>query len=59
MFDAEYEKKSVMYRIAAKKVHTYFFLKGLDAVRDGGVVAFITSQGVLNAEQGTPPCASG
>ena len=50
VFDAEYEKKSVMYRIAAKKVHTYFFLKGLDAVRDGGIVAFITSQSVLNTE---------
>ena len=50
VFDAEYEKKSVMHRIAAKKVHTYFFLKGLDAVRDGGVVAFITSQSVLNTE---------
>ena len=50
VFDTEYEKKSVMHRIAAKKVHTYFFLKGLDAVRDGGVVAFITSQSVLNTE---------
>ena len=50
VFDAEYERKSVMHRIAAKKVHTYFFLKGLDAVRDGGVVAFITSQSVLNTE---------
>ena len=50
VFDAEYEKKSVMHRIAAKKVHTYFFLKGLDAVRDGGIVAFITSQNVLNTE---------
>ena len=50
VFDAEYERKSVMHRIAAKKVHTYFFLKGLDAVRDGGIVAFITSQSVLNTE---------
>ena len=50
VFDAEYEKKSVMHRIATKKVHTYFFLKGLDAVRDGGIVAFITSQSVLNTE---------
>ena len=31
-------------------MHTYFFLKGLDAVRDGGIVAFITSQGVLDTE---------
>ena len=50
MFDPEYTNGSVFKKIAAKKVHTYFFLKGLDAVRDGGIVAFITSQGVLNAE---------
>ena len=30
-------------------IHNYFFLKGLDAVRDGGIVAFNTSQGVLNS----------
>ena len=50
MFDPEYTNGSVFKKIAARKVHTYFFLKGLDAVRDGGIVAFITSQGVLNAE---------
>lgn len=38
-------------RAATKAIHNYFFLKGLDAVRDGGIVAFITSQGVLNAPQ--------
>ncbi len=38
-------------RAAAKAIHNYFFLKGLDAVRDGGIVAFITSQGVLNSPQ--------
>ena len=38
-------------RTATKAIHNYFFLKGLDAVRDGGIVAFITSQGVLNAPQ--------
>ena len=50
VFDAEYEKRSIMYRAAAKKIHNYFFLKGLDAVRDGGIVAFLTSQGVLDSE---------
>ena len=50
VFDPEYANGSVFKKIAARKVHTYFFLKGLDAVRDGGIVAFITSQGVLNAE---------
>ena len=50
VFDAEYEKRSLMHRTAAKKIHNYFFLKGLDAVRDGGIVAFLTSQGVLDSE---------
>lgn len=50
VFDPEYTKGAVMRRIASQKIHTYFFLKGLDAVRDGGIVAFITSQGVLNTE---------
>ena len=50
VFDPEYGKRSVMHKVAARKVHTYFFLKALDAVRDGGIVAFITSQGVLNTE---------
>ena len=50
VFDAEYVKRSLMHRTAAKKIHNYFFLKGLDAVRDGGIVAFLTSQGVLDSE---------
>ena len=50
VFDAEYEKRSLMHRAAAKKIHNYFLLKGLDAVRDGGIVAFLTSQGVLDSE---------
>ena len=50
VFDPEYANGSVFKKIAAKKVHTYFFLKGLDAVRDGGIVAFITSRGVLDTE---------
>ncbi|MDE7374036.1 MAG: SAM-dependent methyltransferase, partial [Odoribacter sp.] len=36
-------------RLASKTIHNYFFLKSLDAVRDGGIVAFITSQGTLDS----------
>lgn len=36
---------------AAQSIHNYFFLKGVDALREGGVLAFITSQGVLNSPQ--------
>ena len=36
---------------AGQSIHNYFFLKGVDALREGGVLAFITSQGVLNSPQ--------
>ncbi|MDR1919233.1 MAG: N-6 DNA methylase [Tannerellaceae bacterium] len=41
-------------RAATHAIHNYFFLKSVDMVREGGLVAFITSQGVLNAEQNRP-----
>ncbi|WP_289739759.1 helicase-related protein [uncultured Alistipes sp.] len=50
VFDPAFSaSESVGRRTAAKAIHNYFFLKGLDAVRDGGIVAFITSQGVMNS----------
>lgn len=53
VFDPEYTGAgNYSRRAAAKTVHNYFFLKSLDAVRDGGIVAFITSQGVMNAREG-------
>ena len=41
--------KDIAYRQATKTIHNYFFLKSLDQVREGGLVAFIASQGVMNA----------
>ncbi|MGC3976783.1 MAG: N-6 DNA methylase [Paludibacteraceae bacterium] len=38
-------------RQSARAIHNYFFAKGLDSVREGGIVAFITSQGVMNVPQ--------
>ena len=50
VFDPEFQRSDSFGRRSAQKaIHNYFFLKGLDAVRDGGIVAFITSQGVLNS----------
>ena len=50
VFDPTFStSESAGRRAAAKAIHNYFFLKGLDAVRDGGIVAFITSQGVMNS----------
>lgn len=48
--DPEYSlSKDIAHRQASKSIHNYFFLKSLDSVREGGLVAFITSQGVMNA----------
>lgn len=50
VFDADYARsKDPVLRTAAKSIHNYFWLKSLDAVREGGLVAFITSQGVLDS----------
>ena len=53
VFDPEFSNTSDYARRASSKtIHNYFFLKSLDAVRDGGIVAFITSQGVMNGRDG-------
>jgi len=41
-------------KIASRSIHNYFFLKSVDMLRPGGLVAFITSQGVLNAPANRP-----
>ena len=49
VFDPAFnDGKDRLREIASKTIHDYFFLKALDAVRDGGIVAFITSQGVMD-----------
>nr|WP_157886133.1 N-6 DNA methylase [Chryseobacterium glaciei] len=39
---------------ATRSIHNYFFLKGSDMLREGGILAFITSQGVLNSPKNEP-----
>ena len=31
------------------KIHGYFFAKAIDSVRDGGIIAFVTSTGVMDS----------
>ncbi len=38
-------------RQGTRALHNYFFMKTVDMVREGGIIAFITSQGVLNTER--------
>ena len=50
VFDPTFaDGKDKIRGIASKTIHNYFFLKALDAVKDGGIVTFITSQGVMDS----------
>ncbi|MGV2481021.1 UNVERIFIED_CONTAM: N-6 DNA methylase, partial [Salmonella enterica subsp. enterica serovar Weltevreden] len=40
--------------LAARSIHNYFFLKGADMLREGGLLAYITSQGILNSPKNEP-----
>ena len=54
VFDAEFMKTDKLHRDATRYIHNYFFVKGIDTLREGGVLAFITSQGVLDSPTNQP-----
>ena len=50
VYDREYSKgKDILKRESTRAIHNYFFVKGLDCTKEGGLLAFITSQGVLDS----------
>ncbi|MBW4872077.1 DUF2958 domain-containing protein [Prevotella buccae] len=50
VYDREYSKgKDILKRESTRAIHNYFFVKGLDCIKEGGLMAFITSQGVLDS----------
>ena len=50
VYDREYNKgKDSLKRESTRAIHNYFFVKGLDCIKEGGLLAFITSQGVLDS----------
>jgi N12 class adenine-specific DNA methylase len=49
VFDISFNKSGdPVKRQASRTVHNYFFLKGVETLREGGLLAFVTSQGVMN-----------
>ena len=55
IFDASFRKSDdPVRRQALKAVHNYFFIKGLDTLREGGIPAFVTSAGVMDAPGNEP-----
>ncbi|MDR1593461.1 MAG: SAM-dependent methyltransferase, partial [Prevotellaceae bacterium] len=55
VFDVSFLKSGdAVKRQATRAVHNYFFLKGVETLREGGLLAFITSQGVMNSPSNKP-----
>lgn len=55
VFDLSYSRsRNPAKEQAARSIHNYFFLKGNDMLREGGLQAFITSQGILNSPNNEP-----
>lgn len=55
IFDASFRKSDdPVRRQALKAVHNYFFIRGLDTLREGGILAFVTSAGVMDAPGNEP-----
>lgn len=41
-------------KVASQKIHNYFFVKSIDAVKEGGLIAFITSRGIADSASNKP-----
>lgn len=51
VFDSEYyNSNNPILRQSTNAIHTYFFEKGIDMLRDGGILAFITSTGFMDSQ---------
>ena len=55
VFDPQFSNhKHPAVKQSTQAIHNYFFTKSVQTAREGGIIAFITSQGVLNSEQNKP-----
>lgn len=54
VFDADFMKQDQLHRDSTQAIHNYFFVKGIGTLREGGILAFITSQGVMNSPKNEP-----
>ena len=41
-------------KVAARRIHNYFFVKSLDKLKPGGILAFVTTAGTMNALDSQP-----
>lgn len=48
VFDAEMWKKGGMYEQSAKTIHNYFFVKAMELLNEGGLLAFVAPRGIAD-----------
>ncbi len=48
VFDADLWKKGGIHEQSTKTIHNYFFVKALELLNEGGLLAFVTSRGIAD-----------
>ena len=52
VYDRDFDRsEDVVRKSSLAAVHNYFFLKGMDTLREGGILAYITTSGVMDSPQ--------
>lgn len=55
VYDRDFDRSDDSVRKSSLgAVHNYFFLKGMDTLREGGILAYITTSGVMDSPQNRP-----
>lgn len=55
VYDRDFDRsEDAVRKSSLTAVHNYFFLKGMDTLREGGILAYITTSGVMDSPQNRP-----
>lgn len=55
VYDRDFDRsEDAVRKYSLAAVHNYFFLKGMDTLREGGILAYITTSGVMDSPQNRP-----
>ena len=55
IYDRDFDRSDDPVRKSSlAAVHNYFFLKGMDTLREGGILAYITTSGVMDSPRNRP-----
>ena len=55
VYDRDFDRsEDVVRKFSLAAVHNYFFLKGMDTLHEGGILAYITTSGIMDSPQNRP-----